>query len=174
MVETMIDVALVGAAATAVSDAWALVRLRLLGTPLPDWGLVGRWVAYLPRLRFRHDPIASSPSVPHERAIGWATHYAIGIAYAALLVAVAGTAWLQRPTLLPALAVGLATALAPFLLMQPGMGAGRFGARTPDPWATRRRTLAMHAIFGLGLWLGGWAALWLHAFSCRLFSTSFC
>lgn len=174
MVETMVHAALVGAGATLAMDAWALARRRWLGTPLPDYALVGRWVAGFARLKFRHDRIAAAPPVAHERAIGWATHYATGIAFAALLVATAGTAWLQRPTPLPAIAVGLATALAPFLLMQPGMGAGIASRHAPHPWIARRRTLATHAIFGLGLWLAGWAALWLHASSCRLFSMSFC
>lgn len=37
--------------------------------------------------------------------------------------------WARRPTLLPALIVGLATAVAPPLIMQPGMGLGIAASR---------------------------------------------
>lgn len=165
--DTFIDLATyaapVGIGATAFTDLWALARQRLFGTPRPDWGLVGRWFAHMPRGRFRHDAIAAAPAHAHELAIGWTMHYAIGIAYAALLLAIAGPEWGRHPTLCPALAVGLATVAAPFLLMQPGMGAGFFASRTPDPRVARMRTLVMHAMFGVGLYLAGWlTSLFLH------------
>ena len=61
---------LIGAGATAVVDIWVAARKRLLGIPPVDYGLVGRWLAYLARGRFRHDPIAASPPVRGERLIG--------------------------------------------------------------------------------------------------------
>ncbi|WP_447725801.1 DUF2938 family protein [Sphingomonas koreensis] len=47
---------------------------------------------------------------------------------------------------------------APFLLMQPPMGAGFAGSRTPHPAAARLHSLVTHAIFGLGLYAAGWIA----------------
>jgi DUF2938 family protein len=47
--------------------------------------------------------------------------------------------------------------VAPFLLMQPGMGAGIAASRTPRPVAARLQTLVTHGIFGLGLYAAGWA-----------------
>jgi hypothetical protein len=149
---------LIGIGATALLDLLALARQRLFGTPRPDWGLVGRWFAHMPRGQFRHDAIARAPAHPHELAIGWAMHYAIGVAYAALLLAITGPQWVSKPTLLPAMLVGLATVAAPFLLMQPGMGAGLAGRRTPDPWLTRRRALVTHTLFGLSLYAAAWAS----------------
>ena len=143
---------LVGAGATALTDLWALLRRRLLGVPPPDWGLVGRWFGHMPRGQFRHASIATAPAVHGERAIGWTAHYLIGIAYAALLLAIWGADWLREPTLAPALAVGLGTAAAPFLLLHPGMGAGLAARRLPRPGAARAHTLVMHAVFGLGLY----------------------
>jgi len=75
--------ALIGASATAVMDVWAVARKRLLGIPALDYGLVGRWLVYLTRGRFRHNPIAASPAIKVERLIGWIAHYLIGIAFAA-------------------------------------------------------------------------------------------
>lgn len=149
---------LLGAGATAVTDLWALVRKRLLGIPKPDYGLVGRWLAYLARGRFRHDRIATSPPVPRERLIGWTAHYLIGIAFAAMLLAIWGLEWARQPTLGPALIVGIGTVAAPFLLMQPGMGAGIAASRTPRPAAARVQSLVTHAIFGLGLYATGQVA----------------
>lgn len=143
----------IGVGATLVADLWALLRRQLLGAPLPDWGLVGRWMGYMPRGRFRHDSIAAAPAIPGERAIGWTLHYAIGVAYAAALVLIVGDSWLRFPTPGPALAFGLVTVAAPFLLMQPGMGAGIAASRTPRPAAARMHSLVMHAVFGLGMYL---------------------
>ena len=144
-----------GIGATGVIDAWAIARRRWFGIALPDYGLVGRWFAHLARGRFRHDRIAASPSVRGERALGWIAHYLVGIGFAAVLVLVFGTQWLAAPTLLPALVVGIASVAAPFLVMQPGMGAGLAARRTPRPNAARVQSLVTHGVFGLGLFLAG-------------------
>jgi hypothetical protein len=143
----------IGIGATAVIDAWALLRRRLFGIPLPDYGLVGRWIAHLARGRLRHEAIARVPAVRGERLIGWTAHYATGVCFAAILLGVAGAAWLQHPTLLPALLVGIATVAVPFLVMQPAMGAGIAASRTPRPAAARLQSVLTHAVFGVGLFL---------------------
>lgn len=91
----------------------------------------------MPRGRFRHDSIAAAPAVRGERLIGWSAHYLIGIAFAAMLPGIWGLAWIQHPTIGPALIVGIGTVAAPFLVMQPGMGAGIAASRTPNPAAAR-------------------------------------
>lgn len=149
---------LTGAGATALIDMWAIARKRLLGIPSLDYGLVGRWLMHLARGRFRHDRIAASPPMRGERAVGWAAHYMIGIAFAAALLAVWGVGWMRQPTLAPALAIGIVSVAAPFLVLQPGMGAGIAASRTPRPNAARLQTLVTHAIFGLGLYMSAWAA----------------
>lgn len=146
-----------GIVATALIDLWAIARERLLGVARPNWGLVGRWIAWMPRGRFVHDSIAAATPVRGERAIGWVAHYLIGIAYAALLLGMVGQAWLDQPTVGPALLVGIGTVAAPFLLMQPGMGLGIAASRTPRPASVRWNSLATHALFGLGLYLAGLA-----------------
>lgn len=153
---------LVGAGATAVIDLWAIARRRLLGIPPPDYGLVGRWLAHMTRGRFRHDSIAAAAPVPGERLIGWTAHYLIGISFAAILLGVWGLAWIHHPALGPALLVGIGTVAAPFLVMQPGMGAGIAASRTPRPAAARMQSLVTHAIFGLGLYAAGWATNFLY------------
>ena len=154
---------LIGAGATAVMDTWTLVRKQLLGIPF-SYGLVGRWLAYLPRGRFRHEPIAASPAVPGERVVGWTAHYLVGIAFAAVLLALWGLDWVRQPTLGPALIVGIGSVAAPFLVLQPGMGAGIAASRTPRPAAARFQSVITHAIFGLGLYAAGWLTNLLYPF----------
>lgn len=146
----------IGAGATALMDLWAIARARLFGSALPDYGLVGRWLAHMPRGRFHHASIKAAASVRGERAIGWIAHYLVGVAFAALLLAFFGAEWLRFPTPGPALLVGIATVAAPFLVMQPGMGAGIAASRTPRPAAARVQSLVTHAIFGIGLYSSGW------------------
>lgn len=101
-----------------------LARKALAGTPYPDYGIVGRWLAYMPHGRFWHRAISAAPALKGERLIGWTAHYVTGIGFAVLLLAVFGPAWSRNPTPGPALIVGIGSVAAPFLLMQPGMGQG--------------------------------------------------
>jgi hypothetical protein len=147
-----------GVGATALMDGWGITRKLLLGIPAPNYGLVGRWLAGFARGRFRHESIAASPPMKGERLIGWTAHYAIGIAFAAVLIAVWGRDWIAAPRVAPALIVGIASVAAPFLLMQPGMGAGIAASRTPRPSAARLQSLITHTVFGLGLYCAGLVA----------------
>jgi hypothetical protein len=146
----------IGAGATVVMDGWIAARKHLFGIPAADYAMVGRWVAHLARGHFLHDRIAASPPVKGELAIGWTVHYVTGIAFAGLLLGLFGLDWSRNPTIGPALAVGIGTVLAPFLLMQPGMGAGIAASRTPRPNAVRLQSLVTHAVFGAGLYATGW------------------
>jgi hypothetical protein len=159
----VVEAASVGIIATAFMDLSALARRQLCGTPVADYALVGRWLAHMRHGRFRHAAIAKATPIRGERAIGWVAHYLTGIAFAGVLLALAGPGWASEPTLLPALAVGLGSVAAPFLLMQPGMGAGIAARRTPDPAAARVRSLVTHAVFGVGLYLAGSALRFIAA-----------
>jgi hypothetical protein len=135
-----------GIVATLLTDLWALARRRLFGIPLPNYGFVGRWIAHMPRGRFRHESIAAATPARGEGIVGWSAHYLIGIAFAFLLP--------QQPALAPALLVGIATVAAPFFIMQPAMGAGIAAGRAPRPNIARLQSLVTHGIFGLGLYAG--------------------
>jgi hypothetical protein len=148
----------IGIGATAVMDMGGFALKRLGGIPSPNYGLVGRWIAYMPRGRFRHMPVAASPPIRGERIVGWSAHYAIGIAFAAILLSIWGPGWALSPTIGPALIVGLGSVAAPLFVMQPGMGAGLASRRTPNPRAARQRSLVNHALFAAGLYVAGWLA----------------
>lgn len=160
LTEDLAWIALVGAGATAVLDLW-LAALRRLGVRSLDMALVGRWIGHLVRGRFVHAAIASASPVPAERALGWLTHYAIGVAFAGLLLLALGRGWTHAPTLLPAVAVGVGTVLAPLFVMQPAMGAGIASSRTPTPLKNCLRSVINHGVFGVGLYAAATAVAWL-------------
>ncbi len=143
---------LIGAGATLLMDAWAAL-LRRFGIPSLNFAMLGRWVGHLPRGRFVHESIARAAPIAGERALGWATHYAIGVSFAALLLAVFGLRWAHAPTPLPALLVGAATVAAPLLVLQPALGAGVASRKTATPLFNAFKSLATHLVFGLGLYL---------------------
>lgn len=145
-------VALIGIGATAVMDVWLMLVSRL-GAPTTSFAMVGRWIGHMQRGHFAHVAIAKAPPVRNELGLGWLTHYVIGIVYAALLVALQGQAWIAQPTFLPALVLGLVSVAAPWLVMQPAMGAGFLALKTPTPLKNCLRNLANHAVFGAGMYL---------------------
>lgn len=147
---------LVGVLATAVMDAW-LWLLQRLGVPTAGFAMVGRWVGHMARGRLMHAAIARAAPVRFELALGWLTHYLIGIAYAVLLVALCGADWLAQPSWPAALVFGLATVAAPWFVMQPAMGAGVLALKTPTPLKNALRSLANHAVFGTGLYFAATA-----------------
>ena len=133
-------------------DAWAVLARVAFNVQGLDYALLGRWIGHFPQGRFVHERIAAADPIPGERPLGWAVHYAIGIAFAMPLLAIWGLAWARSPTPWPAMLVGLVTIAGPWLVMQPAMGAGVAGSRTPNPLATRLRNLATHAVYGIGLY----------------------
>jgi hypothetical protein len=145
---------LLGVAGAALMDAWAWFARRAFGIRGLDYALLGRWIGHMPRGRLVHARIADAPPIPGERPLGWLAHYGIGIAFAGLLLAAWGLEWARSPSIVPPLVVGFATIVAPWFVMQPAMGAGIAGSRTPHPRATRLRNLATHAAYGVGLYLG--------------------
>jgi hypothetical protein len=142
----------VGIGATLVLDAW-LILLKQLGVPTLNFALVGRWVAHAVRGRIFQPAIARAAPVRGELALGWFAHYAIGIAFAAVLIGVQGSSWTQEPSLLPALIVGICTAAAPLFVMQPAMGGGFAASKTPTPLKNCIRSLVNHTVFGFGLYV---------------------
>ena len=155
--EIVLRSSIIGVGATAVADQWGFL-LKSLGVPMLDFAYLGRWVGYMPEGRWFHARIAETAPVKGERYLGWGLHYAIGIAFAALLVSIFGPEWVRHPTLLPALSIGVATVAAPLFIMQPALGAGIASSKTPTPLRNTLKSLANHAVFGLGLYLAAWIA----------------
>jgi len=144
---------LIGVGATLLIDLWALVLRRAFSIRSLDYCLLGRWVLHIPRGVVRHDNIGAAARRSHECAVGWTTHYLIGITFALIFVLLASDGWLARPTLLPALVFGAVTVVVPFFTMQPSFGLGIAASKTPHPNQARVKSLMTHTIFGVGLYL---------------------
>ncbi len=150
--ESAIGATLVGLGATATMDLGGEAIRRATGVPPLDYRLVGRWIGHMPRGQFTHDSIHAAAPVPDEKTLGLVAHYSIGITFAGLLLA-CRPGWAERPTLRPAMATGLGSAVASFVLMQPAFGMGLAASKTPNPTVARLRSMRAHAIYGLGLYL---------------------
>lgn len=144
----------IGVIATIGMDIWSIVAKHVLKWPTANWAHVGRWFGHMTRGVFVHQSIDESAPIPNELAIGWVAHYMTGIAYGLLYMAVVRGLLSSDPTFLSALVFGLVTLAAPWLLMQPCMGAGAFASRTPQPGLTRLINLSMHVVFGVFLYVG--------------------
>lgn len=157
----LLSTLLIGLGASLLMDAWNLFLKRAFGVASLNYCLLGRWIRHMPG-RFVHEHIGKAEARSGECAVGWMAHYSIGVSFAVALVAWRSTAWLERPTLGPALVVGVATVVFPLFLMQPALGFGVAASRTPSPGKARLKSLGTHTVFGLGLYL---SALALRMFS---------
>ncbi len=153
----IIGATLVGLGATLLIDLWALFLRRGFNISSLSYCLLGRWLLHMPGGTIVHRSIGAAPQKPHECTLGWVAHYLIGTAFALVFVFLASGSWLERPTLLPALAFGVATTLVPYLVMQPSFGLGFAASKTPSPNQARLKSLMTHTVFGVGLYI--WALL---------------
>jgi len=144
-------VLLTGIFATAVLDLWQAALSRFFGLPRSNWALVGRWISHIPRGEIRHEAIGKAAPARYETLVGWVTHYVVGIIYAAIYLGLVRFVFGWEPSVATALAFGIVTVAAPWFLMQPAMGLGIMGAKSPKPGAVRAYSLASHAAFGIGL-----------------------
>jgi hypothetical protein len=142
----------IGIGATLFMDLWNLFLKRAFNIPSLNYCLLGRWLRHMPRGTFRHASITAAPRQSFECAVGWIAHYSIGVVFALVFVALASGDWLGRPTLPVALLYGIGTVVFPFFILQPSLGFGVAGSRTPKPVQARLKSLVTHAIFGIGLY----------------------
>ena len=146
----------IGIAATVSMDIAALIARHGLRLPTGDWTLLGRWFGYWFRGVLVHRPIGESPPIAHELAIGWVGHYVTGIAYGVGYMTIVGLALNAEPSVGSAMTFGVVTLAAPWLLVQPAMGAGVCASKTPRPWLTRGVNALIHVVFGASLYVGWW------------------
>lgn len=150
--DTIMKTILTGIGATLSLDLWAFL-LRLFNIKSLDYRFVGRWLGHLPKGKFFHKNIVTTPPIKNEVLIGWTAHYLIGISFACLLVLLYGKSWLDKPTFYPAFFIGIVTIIAPFLVMQPAFGFGIASSKLPHSNLLRLKSLLTHSVYGIGLYL---------------------
>ena len=152
--EITVEGVLTGVVATVLLDVWAAIAKHLLRLPTADWAMVGRWFGHMRRGVFVHRPISSAAPLRGELAVGWVGHYVIGAIYGIAYLGIVRGLLSVDPSPVSALTFGLATLFAPWLVLQPAMGAGVFASRTPRPVVVRLVNVSMHAVFGGALYVG--------------------
>lgn len=159
-IEEFVRIILIGAGATLVMDIWLMV-LKRVGVQTLNFAFIGRWVGHLFHGRIAHASIGTALPISNETVLGWFTHYAVGIAFAFLLISISGVAWARAPSLGIALLVGVCTVAFPLLVMQPAMGLGVAASKTSSPIKSCIRSLINHSVFGLGLFLSACFIEWI-------------
>ncbi len=151
----------VGLGATLFMELWALFLKRAFSISSANYCLVGRWIRHMPEGTFVHANIAIASQKRFECAVGWIVHYFIGVAFAFVLVTLVSDRWLTRPTVLPALLLGVGSVIVPFFVMHPSFGLGLAASRAPNPTQARLRSLVAHAAFGVGLYVSAVAVTYI-------------
>jgi len=154
MIIIILKTLVIGVGATLAIDLWVTL-LKLFKIKSLDYRYVGRWIGYFLKGKFFHNNIMKTPPIKGELFLGWTVHYLIGITFAFVLVAIFGTSWLGRPSIFPAIIIGLITAAAPLFIMQPAFGFGIASSKLPNPNMRRFKSLLTHLVYGIGLYLSG-------------------
>jgi hypothetical protein len=154
--ETVYQGVLIGVIATIGQDIWEAIVNHIFRLPTAGLALVGRWLGHMPRGVFVHYSISESAVVPHELLIGWVAHYVTGILYGVTYLSFVQILLKSDPTILSAVIFGLVSLMAPWFIVQPGMGLGVFASKAPRPGMVRLVSLSLHMVFGLSLY-----AAWL-------------
>jgi hypothetical protein len=148
----LLKISAIGVGATLILDLWNFL-LGLFGIKSLDYRFVGRWIGNFVNGKFYHSNILMTPPVQNELFIGWAAHYLIGISFSFMLIMVFGNGWLEKPLLLPAILIGLATVIAPLFIMQPALGFGIASSNLPNPIVRVLKSIITHLVYGIGLYL---------------------
>lgn len=151
---TLIDGVFIGLVATVLVDVWAWILAYLFKLPTTNWAMVGRWVGHMPDSQFVHQSIADTLPVAGELIIGKALHYTTGLIYGVGYMLLVVEVLNQTPTLVTTMVYSLVLLIAPWFIMQPGLGLGMFANQAPKPWLIRGLSASVHIIFGIGLYVG--------------------
>jgi len=142
-----------GVFSTLVLDLWGQLAGRLTGIPPTNWGVVGRWLRGIPKGHWVLRGDDQSAPRACEKALGWAFHYLVGIAYSVLLLLFWGIEFAQAPQLLPILFIGVVVStLAGLMILMPGLGGGLFGRKMPNQAAILVYVVVAHIVYALALY----------------------
>jgi hypothetical protein len=148
----LLKISAIGIGATLILDLWNYL-LGLFNIKSLDYRFVGRWIGSFANGKFYHSNIMITPPVQNELFIGWTVHYLIGISFSFVLIIVFGNGWLEKPLLVPAILIGLATVIAPLFIMQPALGFGIASSNLPNPIVRVLKSIITHLVYGTGLYL---------------------
>lgn len=151
----------IGVGASLLMDLWNLLLKLTFGIPSLNYCLLGRWLRHMPSGTLRHASISAARPMRLECLFGWVAHYTIGAGLGVGFLFVVSGALLAQPAFWPALLWGIGTVVFPMFVMQPALGLGIAASKTAHPTQARAKSLATHAVFGVGLYCCATALNWL-------------
>ncbi|MBD3402959.1 DUF2938 family protein [candidate division GN15 bacterium] len=150
----LITIVAAGVLGTLVMDALNYLFARTGLILKIDVRLIGRMTVGWVKGRFRYaGPDQMEPS-PHERSIGLAAHYGIGLALAAIYCIGWNLLAGEPISALGAVVYGFATTAISEFFVYPSMGLGVCGCRSPERMRAAISPLANHLFFGIGMACG--------------------
>ncbi len=141
---------IVGVGSTIALDVWGVLVKTITKIPPTDWGIVGRWLIVITSVNFVLDQSKKNAPSLIEKATGWVFHYLVGIAYAALILLIYGVGFIENPTVMPTVIVGvILSTLAGLGILMPGLGGGFFARLIPNKFQTYAYIIVAHIIFAI-------------------------
>jgi len=156
----LLTTVVVGIMGTLVIDCWTLL-LNSFGVGSRGLLFLGRWIMYLPEGKFFHNTIIQTTSIANELSAGRIAHYCIGIAFTFLLIAIYRKQWIMKPRVMPAIYIGLISLFIPLFVLQPMLGFGIAFSKLPNAGSLFLKTLSIHLVYGLGLYISARFILFL-------------
>src|SRR5215216_5802639 len=130
---------LIGIGATLATDIWSLI-LKLFNVHSHGLLLVGNWITSRLECSLQ-DQLAGQ-----ELMVGRIAHYCLGISFAFLLILIYGKRWLEKPTILTALVLGLITFLISLFIVQPVLGFGPAFSKMPTQFIIISKLFGFHLV----------------------------
>lgn len=141
----------VGIGSTIILDLWVTLVEKMLGIPQTNWGIVGRWIFGIPKGNWVLDASIDKAPNAQEKTLGWLFHYVVGIGYAVLIILLFGASFIDEPSIMPIIVVGLVlSTLAGLAILMPALGAGFMGRLVPNWFAMFIYLVVTHAVFAEG------------------------
>jgi len=141
----------VGVGSTILLDLWVTLVEKATSIPPTNWGIVGRWIIGIPNGHWTLDTSVNHEPTVTEKVLGWLFHYIVGIAYAVLIILLFGAGFIDSPSIMPVIIVGLIlSTLAGLAILMPALGGGFMGRLIPNWFATFIYLVIAHAIFAIG------------------------
>jgi Protein of unknown function (DUF2938) len=143
-----------GVLGTIVMDMLNLFFARIEMISKVEVNMIGRMAVGWTRGRFCYGHPSEMEKVANEIIYGYITHYAIGVVLSIPYI----IGWYLliggNPSLIWAIAYGIATTAASWFFVYPSMGLGVFGRKSPEGFRAVLSSLANHLFYGVGLTLG--------------------
>jgi hypothetical protein len=143
-----------GVFGTIVMDILNLIFARIGIISKIEVNMIGRMAVGWIRGRFFYEHPNEMVEVANEVLFGYITHFSIGIVLAVPYIFGWDILIGGNPSLIYAIAYGLATTVASWFFVYPTMGLGVLGLKSPEGFRTAFSSLANHLFYGIGLAVG--------------------